>query len=277
MNRIIAVLCLLLISFGPTGLKGNHSNELSQEDQMNYPKNIKRMKVEVWSDIMCPYCYIGKHKFETALAQFSNKEGIDIEWKSFQLMPELEKGKVYDLDKILIETRGMSASQLHASQAQLTEAGKQAGISFHFDKALTVNTFDAHRFLHFAKSQGKQNEAEEVLFRAYFSDGKNVGDYTTLVELGKEIGLDAEALKTALENGSHTNEVHADISEAQQLGIRGVPFFVFDRKYAVSGAQDPQAFLETLEKSFAEWQKENAGPKFEMIDGKACTPQGECN
>ncbi|OJV91027.1 MAG: disulfide bond formation protein DsbA [Bacteroidia bacterium 44-10] len=235
------------------------------------------MKVEIWSDVMCPFCYMGKRKFELALAEFEHKDNIEIVWKSYQLMPELDKGTPTDLEKILVEKRGIDINQARQMNAQVAQAGKQVGIEYNFDKALAVNTFDAHRFLQFAKANGKANEAEEVMFRSYFTDGKNVGDYSVLIQLGKEIGLDSDALKTALENGSYANEVRADISEAQQVGVRGVPFFVFNRKQAVSGAQDPQTFLQTLEKSFVEWRKDNPETKLEIIDGKVCTPDGECD
>ncbi len=235
------------------------------------------MKVEIWSDIMCPFCYMGKRKFELALAEFEHKENIEIIWKSYQLMPDLEKGTPTDLEKILVERKGISINQARQMNASVTQSGKQVGLTYNFDKALAVNTFDAHRFLHFAKANGKSNGAEEVMFRSYFTDGKNVGDFNVLVELGKEIGLDTNALATALENGSYEDEVRADMYEARQLGVRGVPFFVFNRKYAVSGAQDPGIFLQTLEKSYSEWQKDNPEIKMEMIDGKVCTPNGECD
>ena len=128
-----------------------------------------------------------------------------------------------------------------------------------------------------ASSSFAQEEAEELLFRSYFTDGKNIDDYATLIQLGTEIGLDANALKTTLENGSYADAVRADIMEAQQLGVRGVPFFVMNRKYAVSGAQESKSFLEMLEKSFAEWQRENPGAMLEVMDGKTCTPDGKCD
>ncbi len=254
-------------------------NEPNKEQTQSIKKTImeNKMKVEIWSDVMCPFCYMGKRKFELALAEFEHKDNIEIVWKSYQLMPELDKGTPTDLEKILVEKRGIDINQARQMNAQVAQAGKQVGIEYNFDKALAVNTFDAHRFLQFAKANGKANEAEEVMFRSYFTDGKNVGDYSVLIQLGKEIGLDSDALKTALENGSYANEVRADISEAQQVGVRGVPFFVFNRKQAVSGAQDPQTFLQTLEKSFVEWRKDNPETKLEIIDGKVCTPDGECD
>ncbi len=235
------------------------------------------MKVEIWSDIMCPFCYMGKRKFELALAEFEHKDKIEIIWKSFQLHPELKKSTPTDIEELIAGKKGIDTNQAKHINEQVAQAGRQVGLNFNFDKVLAINTFDAHRFLHFAKANGKTNEAEEVMFSAYYTDGKNVGDFNVLVELGKELGLDTNALKTALGNESYADEVRADIYEAQQLGIRGVPFFVFDRKYAVSGAQEPQTFLQTLVKSYTEWQKENPETKLEIIEGKVCTPNGECD
>ncbi len=236
-----------------------------------------KMKVEIWSDVMCPFCYIGKRKFETALEQFANKEHIEIEWKSFQLASDMKTQPDKSIHQFLAEHKSISVEQAKGMNAQVTQMAKQVGLIYNFDKSVVANSFNAHRFTHFAKQYGKQNEAEELLFRSYFTDGKNIDDYPTLIQLGAEIGLDTTALKTALENGSYVDDVKADIYEAQQVGVRGVPFFVFNRKYAVSGAQESNAFLETLEKSFAEWRKENPEAALEVIEGKICTPQGECD
>lgn len=159
---------------------------------------------------------------------------------------------------------------------QVTQMAAQVGLVYDFDKSVIANSFNAHRFAHFAKAHHKQDEAEELLFKAYFTDGKNIDDYDILIQLGTEIGLDANALKSALESGQYANDVKADIAEAQQVGVRGVPFFVFDRKYAVSGAQDSAAFLQTLETSFAEWRKVNPATDLKVMEAAVCTPDGEC-
>jgi predicted DsbA family dithiol-disulfide isomerase len=252
---------------------GQGNNKTIQKMETTTPK----MKVEIWSDIMCPFCYIGKRKFEAALEQFPNKNHVEIEWKSFQLMPDLRTQPDKNIDDILVESKGVSLKQAQEMNNYAVQLGKQAGLDYRLDIAIPANSFNAHRFSWFAKQYGKQNEAEELLFRSYFTEGKNVDDYATLVQLGEKIGLDAGALKSALESNQFADEVREDIYEAQQFGIRGVPFFVFNRKYAVSGAQDSKVFLETLEKAFAEWRKENPEkPTLEVIDGKVCTPSGEC-
>lgn len=251
-----------------------------QQDAVTTNNNIKtekKMKIEIWSDVMCPFCYIGKKKFEMAMENFSHKDKIEVEWKSFQLMPDLEPGKVNDLEKILVEKKGIDPVQAKAMNAQVAQVGKQVGLSFNFDKAPAVNTFNAHRFTHFAKANGKQREAGEILFRSYFTEGKNVDDLATLIQLGTEIGLDTDALKTALENNSYADDVRKDINEARQIGVTGVPFFVFDRKQAVSGAQDPATFLKALETTFAEWQKNNPEVTLNVIEGAVCTPDGKCD
>ncbi len=234
------------------------------------------MKIEIWSDVVCPFCYIGKTRLEEALAQFSNGNSIEIEWKSYQLMPGIVTNPDKSIDEILSETKGVSLSDAKQMNEQAALMGKHAGLEYNFDRAIVANTFRAHQFIHFAKQYGKQGEAETHLFSAYFTEGKNVDDIPTLVEIAQSIGLDTVALKTALKNESFANAVTADIQEAQQLGVRGVPFFVFDRKYAVSGAQDTQVFMEVLEKAYVEWKMNHPQKQLEIQNGAVCSPDQQC-
>ncbi|MBI3232480.1 MAG: DsbA family oxidoreductase [Bacteroidetes bacterium] len=215
------------------------------------------MKVEIWSDVMCPFCYIGKRKFEQALSDFPGKDKIHLVWKSYQLSPAMKTNPDMNINQYLAEHKGISLQEAKRMNDRVTEIARQVGLIYNFDMAIVANSFNAHRFSHFAKHYGKQNEAEEKLFAAYFTEGKNTDDIRTLIELGEEIGLDPSTLKIALESDAYTKDVRMDIYEAHQIGVRGVPFFVFDRKYAVSGAQDSSVFLQTLEKSFLEWKEEN--------------------
>lgn len=215
------------------------------------------MKIEIWSDVVCPFCYIGKRELEKALAQFPDREKIEIEWKSFELAPDVEYDPKKSVYQYLAEKYGYSLEQSKASHDQLAARAKGLGLEYNFDKAVMANTMLAHQLLHFAKEQGKQNEAEELLFRAYFTEGKNLEDIPTLVKIGVTLGFDAAALKSALENGDYVNQVNLDIAESRQIGVRGVPFFLFDGKYVVSGAQEHDTFLGALEQSFGEWQAEN--------------------
>jgi len=235
------------------------------------------MKIEIWSDIMCPFCYIGKRRFEEALATFEGKNDVEIEWKSFLLSPELKTDPTKNIHEYLAEHKNISLEEAKGMNDYVTNMAAQAGLTYNFDKAIPANSFNAHRFLHFAKKYDKQNEAEERLFKAYFTEGKNIDDAQTLLLLSIEMGLDANKLADAMNNGEFTNDVIADINEAQQLGVRGVPFFVFNRKYAVSGAQESEAFTQTLEKAFEEWQTSQPKTPFRTIKGESCDIDGNCD
>jgi predicted DsbA family dithiol-disulfide isomerase len=234
------------------------------------------MKVEIWSDVMCPFCYIGKRRFENALQHFEHKDEIEIEWKSFQLNPDMVTDPNINIDQYLADAKGFSIDRARQLNAQVTQMAAEAGLTYNFDKAIVANSFNAHRYGHLAKKHGLGIEAEEQLFKAYFTDGKNIDDLDTLAGLGQELGLDAAEVKQTLEGNAYADEVKHDIAQAQYYGIQGVPFFVLDNKYAVSGAQAVPVFEETLEKAFAEWQKENPKPKLEIIEGESCGPDGDC-
>lgn len=236
------------------------------------------MKIEIWSDVMCPFCYIGKRKFEAAFENYENKQDISVEWKSFQLMPDLITDPNKRSDEFLAENKGITIEHARAMNGHASQMARDAGLTFNFDKAIPANTFNAHRLIHFAKSHGKQDQAEEILFKAYFTEGHNIDDIETLVKLGTTIGLDADSVRTVLQNGSFADDVRQDIYESRQLGVSGVPFFVFDRKYAVSGAQASEVFRQVIEKSFTEWREENPAAKLNIAsEGGVCTPGGECD
>ncbi|MBI3233520.1 MAG: DsbA family oxidoreductase [Bacteroidetes bacterium] len=157
-----------------------------------------------------------------------------------------------ELNIILAEHKGISIEEAKRMNDYVTEMASQTGLTYNFDISILGNSFDAHRFLHYAKSKGKQNEAEELIFAAYFTEGKDIADIPTLIEIGNKLDLDSAEVTHVLENNIYAEEVTQDIYEASQIGVRGVPFFVFDRKYAVSGAQESQVFADVLTKSFAE-------------------------
>lgn len=208
---------------------------------------ISTMTVEIWSDVMCPFCYIGKRRFETALAQFAGQDSVQIIWRSFQLNPDLQTEPDKSVARSLQEQKGWTDEQTREAMTYVTEMAKTVGLHYNFDKAVVANSFDAHRFTHFAKSKGKQMEAEERLFAAYFSEGKNTADHQTLAQLGADIGLDSAQVLQVLATNAFADAVEQDIEQARQFRISGVPFFVFNRKFAVSGAQEPAAFLQALE------------------------------
>ena len=235
------------------------------------------MKIEIWSDVMCPFCYIGKRNFETALEQFEHKNELEVVWKSYQLdsrIPEEPKDSYQDY---LVKNKGMSQEQVKGMLDNVTLSAKQVGLEYNFDKAVMVNSLNAHKFIQFAKTKGLGDQAEEKLFLAFFTEGKNIADIDTLVQIGKELELGEADVKAALNDEKYASLFNQDIQEAIQLGVQGVPFFVLDRKYGVSGAQPPQTFLENLEVAFDEWRKLNPETKLEVTQGQSCSTDGICD
>ncbi|WP_233244179.1 DsbA family oxidoreductase [Brumimicrobium oceani] len=255
----------------------NKPQKLEETKQIKATNMENKMKVEIWSDVMCPFCYIGKRNFETALAQFADKEYIDVVWKSFQLDSSIPEVAKESYAEYLVINKGMAKEQVKGMLDNVTASAKQVGLEYNFDKSVMVNSLNAHKLLQFAKAKGLGSEAEEVLFRAFFTDGENIADQATLVALGKEIGLEKSEVQTALSDKKYEDLVKADIQEARQVGVQGVPFFVMDRKYAVSGAQPAQAFTQNLEKAYTEWRKLNPVSKLEITQGQSCTPDGICD
>jgi predicted DsbA family dithiol-disulfide isomerase len=210
------------------------------------------MKVEIWSDVMCPFCYIGKRRFEAALQQFPNKDDIEVVYRSFELDPNAKRDVNQDVHDMLASKYGMSREEAKAKNDEVAGQAKDLGLTYNFDNMILTNTFDSHRLMHFAASYGKMQEMTERLFKAYFTDSKHIGDHETLAALAAEVGLDKNEAAKMLAGDEYTKEVRADETEAGQLGIRGVPFFVINRKYAISGAQPVEVFLEALQKAWDE-------------------------
>ncbi len=216
-----------------------------------------KMEVEIWSDVMCPFCYIGKRRFETALSQFGHADDVEIEWKSFQLNPQMKTVPGKSINEYLAENKGWTIDHAREANQYVTNMAKEVGLTYNMDKAVVANSFDAHRLIQLAKKQGKGDAMEERLFKAYFTEGKNTADHQVLLDIGLEIGLDKTETEQVLNSDAFAEDVRKDIYEAQQVGARGVPFFVFNRQYAVSGAQPAEVFLQTLEKSYETWQETN--------------------
>ena len=231
------------------------------------------MKVEIWSDVVCPFCYIGKRRFEKALESFEAKDKVEIEWRSFQLDPDLEYVPGQSVHEYLGKRKGTSAADGKKMNDAMTAMAKEVGLEYNFDKAIINNTFNAHRLLHYAKEKGLQSEMKERLFRAYYTEGKNIGDTDTLAQLGEEVGLQAEEIRTVLQSDKYAQDVVQDQYKAQQLGIQGVPFYVFNNKYGVSGAQPSEIFAQVLEKV---WEEEKPVLITEPGEG-FCTVDGVCN
>jgi len=213
-----------------------------------------RMVVEVWSDIMCPFCFLGKRRFAAALEHFAQSQDVAVTWRSFQLNPTLRSDATMSVNEYLAREKGIYPAQAALMHDRLVRLGENAGIEYNFDRAVVANTFDAHRMIHLAARRGKEDAAVERLFTAYFTEGKNIADHTVLAELGRDVGLDAADVGATLASDRYSDDVRADITEAHELGIHGVPFFIFDGRYAVSGAHEVPVFAHALARSYAEWQ-----------------------
>jgi len=208
--------------------------------------------VEIWSDVVCPWCYIGKRRFESALEQFEHRDEVTVMWRSFELDPEAPRDVHGTAAERLADKYGMSIERALNLHAEMTQRAAAEGLEFHFERARGGNTFDAHRMIHLAATYGHQAAAKERLMRAYFTEGEAISDHETLVRLVSELGVDAEEARAALELDRFAEDVREDENLAAQLGIQGVPFFVLDRHYGVSGAQPPEVLLGVLERAWGE-------------------------
>lgn len=206
------------------------------------------IKIDVWSDVNCPFCYIGKRHLEAALKTFSGRDDVVVEWKSFELDPMSNPPKGSDHLELLAKKYGRDVAWAREMNNNLTDMARQSGLDFHMDKLVPANSFNAHRLIHLAKQNHLQDQMKERLLKAKFVEGKDVGDIETLKLLGVEVGLDQNDVNDLFTSEHFVTDVRKDEERAMELGIRGVPFFVFNYKYGVSGAQPVEAFTELLEK-----------------------------
>lgn len=213
------------------------------------------MKVDIWSDIRCPFCYIGKRKFEMALERFPQKDSVSVTWHSFELDPGLRTQPEVNVLDYLAKIKGITHEEAGHLHDHVTQVAHDVGLTFRFDRSVLANSFNGHRLIQLAKVRGVANETEEALFRAHFTEGKNIDDPEILFSIGTEAGIpETEIVRLFSSSDNYAKEVRDDQAQAKALGIRGVPFFIFNNKYAVSGAQSPDFFLQTLSKAWAEFQ-----------------------
>lgn len=234
------------------------------------------MKVDIWSDIRCPFCYVGKKNFEKALDQFPNKDKIEVTWHSFQLDPDMKTQPEKNSLEYFSEIKGVPVAQAKEMYAHVYKAGKDAGIEFNFDHQKVANSYRAHLLLQLAATKNLANETEEALFKAQLIDGKNIDDEATLAEIGQSVSLEEEEIKNALNADEFKHAVAQDVMLARQMGINAVPFFVINDKYGVSGAQPSPVFSEVLEKSWEEFSGGDRGLKI-VHSGESCDIEGNCD
>jgi predicted DsbA family dithiol-disulfide isomerase len=231
------------------------------------------MRVEIWSDVVCPWCYIGKRRFEQALAAFPHRDEVDVIWRAFELDSSAPAERTGGYADNLAAKYGVPVAQAQQMIDTMTAAAAQDGLDFHFDTARPGNTFDAHRLLHLAAERGVQDAVKERLLRATFTEGEPIGDAETLVRLVAEAGLDADEARAVLASDRYAAEVRGDERQAQAYGITGVPFFVVDGRYGVSGAQPAEALGQVLSQAWAErspLQMVSAGGPAAGCDGDSC-------
>lgn len=210
------------------------------------------MQIDIWSDILCPWCYIGKRRFEAALKQLDPTVEVSVRYRSFELDPSAPKVESRSLNQILADKYGLEVSQVAEMQRNVTEQAANEGLSYRLDLAKSGNSFDAHQLLHLARTQGVQQELKERLMSAYFTEGKVISDTDTLVSLAEDVGIDADVALRTLIDQTYAAAVRQDQQIASQIGISGVPFFVIDMTYGISGAQPTSVFVDALNTALAD-------------------------
>lgn len=238
--------------------------------------SMEKIKVEIWSDIMCPFCYIGKRHFEQAIQQLGYQEVIELEWKSFQLDPTIPRDQKITVSvyEYIAERKGWSIEQTKQIHQQVVDMAANVGLSYQFDMAKIANSYLAHLLIQLAKKEGFGDAIEELLFEGYFTKGLDLRDIPTLVNLGLQVGLSKESLQDFTTSKELDTAFKKDFQEAAQIGVTGVPFFVFDRKYAISGAQPVPAFIQTLEQLVTE--KGINLNSISSVSSNTCNVDGTC-
>lgn len=232
---------------------------------------VQALRVEIWSDIACPWCWVGKRHLEAAIERFGRE--VEVVWRAFELDPAAPKAHPPGTDYVqrLANKYRTTRDQAQGMIDRMTQVGADNGLDFRFDRARPGNTFDAHRLLHWAAAQGRQDALKERLFVAYMHEGKSVADHEVLIELAAEVGLDPERAQALLSSDEHAREVRHDESTAAQLGVSGVPFFVIDGRYAVSGAQPSEVLHQAMERAHG---GDEATPSRSDDAAEGCGPDG---
>jgi predicted DsbA family dithiol-disulfide isomerase len=210
------------------------------------------MRVEIWSDVVCPWCYIGKRRFERALAQFEHAGDVEVVWRSFELDPNAPPVQTEPHAERIARKYGVSLAQVEAMNARLIGEARKDGLDFHLAESKGGNTFDAHRLIHLSAAHGRGGEMKERLMRAFFTEGVAIGERAELVRLAVDVGLEEAEVKAMLSSDALAAEVRDDEARAREFGISGVPFFAIDEKYGISGAQPAELLVEALQQAYGE-------------------------
>jgi predicted DsbA family dithiol-disulfide isomerase len=248
------------------GSKATTKTETKDSKNMN----TQKVKVDIWSDVVCPFCYLGKNKLEQAIKKLHAEDKIEIEWHSFQLDPDFPMNQSVSSIDYLAQKKHIPASQIQGIQQYLTMQGKNYGIDFQFEKTLTFNTFNAHRLLQWSKTMQRSNEMKAALMLAYFSEGADLSKTDVLLEIVAKHHFDVEKAKDILASNTYHDEVEKDLYEASKLGINGVPFFLINEKQVISGAQEDSVFENVISNALKNL------PSTPNANGAVCTPAAEC-
>jgi predicted DsbA family dithiol-disulfide isomerase len=232
------------------------------------------MRVDIWSDVVCPWCYVGKRRFEAALAGFPHRDGVEVRWRSFELDPGAPRSR--DIDRIdhLATKYRIPREQAQAMERQITEVGQAVGLDFRLERSRGGNSFDAHRLVHLAAEHGLGDQMKERLFRAYFTDGEPIGDPATLARLAVNVGVPPTEVDDVLAGDRYAEAVRADEATAHAYGATGVPFFVIDETYGIAGAQSPEVFTNVLERAWSETHPVAADTPPVSVGGVSPTDDG---
>ncbi|MES0857402.1 DsbA family oxidoreductase [Geobacillus sp. G4] len=233
------------------------------------------MNIEIWSDFVCPFCYIGKRRLEQALEQFPHREDVEIVFRSFELDPNAKKETSLTIHELIAKKYGITVEEAKRANADIGRQAEAVGLTFRFETMKPTNTFDAHRLAQYAKEKGKLNDVVERLFYAYFTESKRISNLDVLLALAEAAGLDRKETEEVLNDGRYAEEVRKDEAEAAKFGVRGVPFFILNRKYAISGAQPVEVFRRALEKV---WEEEQQASPMRLLAGEGgMCADGSCS
>ncbi len=240
---------------------------------------MEKMKIAIWSDIACPYCYIGKRKLEIALDKFPHKDNKDLEWHSYELDPELPK-KATDqtIYSYFAQKFDMSEEEARVSEGKVAELAKEVGLNYDFDKLIVANTSDALRLVKLANESGLATEAEEILFDAYFVKGLDISSQNVLVQLGTQIGLKEADILSLLSSDKYIADIKKDIEYSEnEYDLEYIPFYIFNNRQIVQGSIASEKYLEVLNEAYKEWESGISSGNGEIISGQSCSIDGVCS
>lgn len=240
--------------------------------------NKEKMKIEIWSDIACPFCFIGKRQLENVLKKLPYSDEIEVVWKSFILDSTIPTDSNQSLNDYFIHEKGFNVSQIEKLTAKIQNRAKDLGLDFNFSKVIAANTLNAHRLSHLAKSKSAelQNKAEDLLFSAYFIEGLNINKIDVLIEIGAQLGLEKSEVEETLAEQKFSDAIRKEGEEAVAMGINVIPYLVLNKQHVISGVQTEENLLKTINKAYEQWKGNIASTNTTITQGSSCSIDGHC-